>query len=112
MNREEMMKQIRVEAFPANNGTVLTCINLLNRHGFSPLEQVRMGAESWGVDKGAFLDGIHFLKQSGYIETRTIDGKLPGVDLADYDYKEIEVRASEKGIRLLAGTIADECVKV
>ena len=112
MNREEMMKQIRADAFPTNNGTVLTCINLLNRHGLSPLEQVRMGAESWGVDKGAFLDGIHFLKQSGYIETRTIDGKLPGADLADYDYKEIEVRASEKGIRLLAGTIADECVKV
>lgn len=112
MNREEMMKQIRADAFPANNGTVLTCINLLNRHGFSPLEQVRMGAESWGVEKGEFLDGIHFLKQSGYIETRTIDGKIPGADLADYDYREIEVRASEKGIRLLAGTIEDACVKV
>lgn len=112
MNKEEMIRQIRADAFPRNNGLVLTCINLLNRHGFSSLSRVRMGVENWGVEKAEFLDGIHFLKQSGYIETRTIDGKIPGADLADYDYKEIEVRASEKGIRLLAGVLSDECVKV
>lgn len=112
MNREEMMKQIRADAFPRNNGSVLTCINLLNRHSFSPLEQVRLGVENWGIEKADFLDSIHFLKQSGYIETRTIEGKFPDADLADYEYQEIEARASEKGIRLLAGTIDDECVKV
>ncbi len=112
MNRDEMMKQIRADAFPRNNGSVLTCINLLNRHGFSPLEKVRLGVENWGIEKADFLDSIHFLKQSGYIETRTIDGKVPGVDLADYDYQEIEVRASAQGIRLMQGSIADECVKV
>ncbi|MFQ8729958.1 MAG: hypothetical protein ACLSAC_05265 [Enterocloster bolteae] len=46
MNRDEMMKRIRADAFPANNGSVLTCINLLNRSGFSPLEQVRVGVKT------------------------------------------------------------------
>ena len=49
MNRDEMMRRIRADAFPANNGSVLTCINLLNRSGFSPLEQVRVGVKNWGV---------------------------------------------------------------
>ena len=83
MNRDEMMKRIRADAFPANNGSVLTCINLLNRSGFSP-----------------------------YIETRTIEGRISGADLADYNYDELEARASEKGIRLMQGSLTDECVKV
>ena len=49
MNRDEMMRQIRADAFPKNNGSVLSCINLLNRIGFSPLEQVRMGVSNWGI---------------------------------------------------------------
>ena len=103
MNRDEMMKRIRADAFPANNGSVLTCINLLNRSGFSPLEQVRVGVKNWGVEKPEFLDSIHFLKLAGYIETRTIEGRISGADLADYDYDELEARASEKGIRLMQG---------
>lgn len=112
MNRDEMMKRIRADAFPKNNGSVLTCINLLNRIGFSPLEQVKTGAENWGVEKAEFLDSIHFLQQSGYIETRTIEGKMMGADLADHSYRELEVRVSEKGIRLMQGSMSDECVKV
>lgn len=114
MNRDkaEMMRQIRADAFPSNNGSVLSCINLLNRSGFSPLERVRVGVKNWGVEKSEFLDSVHFLKMAGYIETRTIDGHNPGADLADYDYTELEVRASEKGIRLMQGSLNDECVKV
>lgn len=112
MSREEMMRQIRADAFPKNNGSVLTCINLLNRIGFSPLEQVRVGVSNWGIEKAEFLDSVHFLQQSEYIETRTIEGKTMGVDLADYGYQELEVRVSSKGIRLMQGSISDECVKV
>lgn len=112
MDRNEVMKRIRADAFPGNNGSVLTCINLLNRIGFSPLDQVKVGAESWGLEKAEFLDSVHFLQQSGYIETRTIDGKKMGADLADYQYSELEVRVSAKGIRLMQGSIIDECVKV
>lgn len=112
MSRDEMMKQIRADAFPRNNGSVLTCINLLNRIGFSPLEQVRAGVNNWGVEKSDFLDSVHFLQQSGYIETRTIDGKVMGADLADHGYQELEVRVSAKGIRLMQGSMSDECVKV
>lgn len=112
MSREEMMRQIRADAFPKNNGSVLTCINLLNRIGFSPLEQVRVGVSNWGIEKAEFLDSVHFLQQSEYIETRTIEGKTMGADLADYEYQELEVRVSSKGIRLMQGSISDECVKV
>lgn len=112
MNREEMMRQIRADAFPKNNGSVLTCINLLNRIGFSPLEQVRVGVSNWGIEKAEFLDSVHFLQQSEYIETRTIEGKAMGADLADCGYQELEVRVSSKGIRLMQGSISDECVKV
>lgn len=112
MSRDEMMRQIRADAFPKNNGSVLSCINLLNRIGFSPLEQVRMGVSNWGIERAEFLDSIHFLQQSEYIETRTIDGKVMGADLADYDYQDLEVRVSAKGIRLMQGSVSDECVKV
>lgn len=112
MNKGEMMKRIRADAFPSNNGSVLTCINLLNRSGYSALEQVRAGVKNWGIEKPEFLDSIHFLKLAGYIETRTIDGHVPGADLADYSYNELEARASEKGIRLMQGSLGDECVKV
>lgn len=112
MDRDEMMKRIRADAFPKNNGSVLSCINLLNRIGFSPLEQVRSGVENWGVERAEFLDSVHFLQQSGYIETRTIEGKIAGADLADYRYQELEVRVSEKGIRLMQGSVSDECVKI
>ena len=111
-DRDEMMRRIRADAFPSNNGSVLTCINLLNRSGFSPLERVRVGVKNWGVEKSEFLDSVHFLIVAGYIETRTIDGHVPGADFADYDYAELEVRASEKGIRLMQGSLSDECVKV
>lgn len=107
-----MMRKIRAEAFPKNNGSVLTCINLLNRIGFSPLKQVKAGVENWGIEKSEFLDCIHFLQQSGYIETRTVDGKVMGADLADYNYQDLEVRVSAKGIRLLHGSISDGCVDV
>lgn len=112
MNRDEMMKRIRADAFPKNNGSVLSCINLLNRIGFSPLEQVRMGVENWGIEKAEFLDSIHFLQQAGYIEARTIEGKSQEADLADHGYQELEVRVSEKCIRLMQGSVSDECVKV
>lgn len=111
-DRDEMMRRIRADEFPSNNGSVLTCINLLNRSGFSPLERVRVGVKNWGVEKAEFLDSVHFLKMAGYIETRTIEGHVAGADLADYDYMELEVRASEKGIRLMQGSLSDECVKV
>lgn len=112
MDRDEMMKRIRADAFPKNNGSVLSCINLLNRIGFSPLEKVMAGVANWGIEKAEFLDSIHFLQQSGYIETRTIEGKTMGADLADYGYHKLEVRVSAKGIRLMQGSINDECVKV
>lgn len=112
MERDEMIKRIRADAFPKNNGSVLSCINLLNRIGFSPLEQVKAGAKNWGVEKAEFLDSIHFLQQAEYIEIRTIDGKVMGADLADYDYRDLEVRVSAKGIRLMQGSIRDECVNV
>ncbi len=112
MNREEMVKKIRANRFPRNNGAVLMCINLLNRHGYTALEQVKQGVQSWDVEKEEFLDGINFLSQAGYIETRSIEGKVPGADLADYEYREIEVRVSERGIRLLQGSLSDECVEV
>ncbi len=112
MDRNEMMKRIRADAFPKNNGSVLSCINLLNRIGFSPLEQVMVGAKNWGVEKAEFLDSVHFLQQAGYIETRTIEGKVMGADLADYMYHDLEVRVSAKGIRLMQGSIKDECVSI
>lgn len=112
MDRNEMMKRIRADAFPKNNGSVLSCINLLNRIGFSPLEQVKAGVENWGIEKAEFLDSVHFLQQAGYIESRTIEGKSMRADLADYSYQELEVRVSEKGIRLMQGSISDECVDV
>ena len=74
-----------------------------NRSGFSAHWSRSGRSEKLGRGKAGISDSIHFLKLAGYIETRTIEGRISGADLADYNYDELEARASEKGIRLMQG---------
>ena len=75
------------------------------------MEQVRVGVKNWGVEKPEFLDSIHFLKLAGYIETRTIEGRISGADLATTIMTNWK-QGRRKGIRLMQGSLTDECVKV
>ena len=112
VTQEELRRKIRASQFPRKNGQVLMCVNLINRHGYTPLEQVEAGAKNWDVSRGELMDAFNFLAQEGYLESRSIRDHVMNADLADYSYRDIEVRLSGKGIRLLQGTLADPCVEV
>ena len=61
MNEKEMlMRQLRANAFPHNNGKVMQAINII-RHGYNRLTDVQQAAQIWGVSQNDFLDCINFL---------------------------------------------------
>ena len=64
MNEKEMlMKQLRANAFPHNNGKVMQAINII-RHSYNRLTDVQQAAQIWGVSQDDFLDCINYLAQS------------------------------------------------
>ena len=51
MNEKEMlMRQLRANAFPHNNGKVMQAINII-RHGYNRLTDVQQAAQIWGVSQ-------------------------------------------------------------
>ena len=53
MNEKEMlMRQLRANAFPHNNGKVMQAINII-RHGYNRLTDVQQAAQIWGVSQNA-----------------------------------------------------------
>lgn len=60
MNEKEMlMKQLRANAFPHNNGKVMQAINII-RHSYNRLTDVQQAAQIWGVSQDDFLDCINY----------------------------------------------------
>lgn len=67
MNEKEMlMKQLRANAFPHNNGKVMQAINII-RHSYNRLTDVQQAAQIWGVSQDDFLDCINYLAMAKYI---------------------------------------------
>ena len=76
MNEKEMlMKQLRANAFPHNNGKVMQAINII-RHSYNRLTDVQQAAQIWGVSQDDFLDCINYLAMAKYIQLRTIADKI------------------------------------
>ena len=107
MNPETMLKKARAAKFIENNGKVLRGINML-RIDYNKLSTIRKVLE---FDTDEFADSVNYLIEEGYIKIRHCDTKKD-IELADYPMDEIEGKLTAKGIRLLAGTIADDCITV
>ena len=58
-----------------------------------------------------FLSSVNYLFLSEYILLRKIKTK-EFADIADVPYEELEAKLSQKGIKLLDGTISDNSVEV
>lgn len=110
MDKEAIMKKVRAGNFMDNNGVVLRTINIL-RHEYNRLKGIAYALPNLAEDE--FLDSVNYLHEEGYIHLRDIDTKAEAVTgLADIDFKQLEGKLTAKGIRLLAGGIADPCVKI
>lgn len=107
MNPETMLKKARAANFIENNGKVLRGINML-RIDYNKLSSIRTVL---CLDSDDFADSVNFLIEEGYIKIRHCDTKK-NIELADYPMDEIEGKLTSKGIRLLAGTITDDCIAV
>lgn len=104
----EYMQKIKARNFVKNNGQVLRTINIL-RVGYEKLSDVKYALAD--VSEHDFLSSVNYLFLSEYILLRKSKTK-ESADIADVPYEELEAKLSQKGIKLLDGTITDNSVEV
>ena len=110
MNRdEELRRKLRSAQFIKNNGRVLRTINIL-RHQYERLDDISLALSDMPEER--YMDCINFLTEAGYIKLRNVTSKQAIAGIEDCDYKMLEAKLTEKGIRLLSGSITDEMVDV
>lgn len=107
MRDDELMKKLRASSFIENNGKVLRGINML-RTSYNRLSHI---GNALGIDRDDFADNINYLSEAKYIHLRHCDTKAPA-ELADYSIDELEGKLTDLGIRLLAGKVKDDCIRV
>lgn len=105
---QEYMQKIKARNFVKNTGQVLRTINIL-RVGYEKLSDVKYALGD--VSEHDFLSSVNYLFLSEYILLRKIKTK-EFADIADVPYEELEAKLSQKGIKLLDGTISDNSVEV
>ena len=111
MNEKEMlMKQLRANAFPHNNGKVMQAINII-RHSYNRLTDVQQAAQIWGVSQDDFLDCINYLAMAKYIQLRTIADKILVPDFADIGWDLLEAKLTAEGISVLCHKTKEEMAK-
>ncbi|MDE6834708.1 MAG: type VI secretion protein [Ruminococcus sp.] len=90
-----------------NNGSVLRTVNILKTK-YNKLKNLQFALN---LEKNEIENSINYLFESGYLHLRNAETKAP-TSLADADFDSIEAKLTAKGIRLLTGTISDECVDI
>lgn len=102
--------KLKTGNFVYTNGEILRIMNILSGqfHKLSGVAQVLKGE---GVSEGEFLDSTHFLAEDGYIRLRRICDRADAL-LADNEYSELEALLTNKGKRLLLGSIHDNLIEV
>ena len=109
MNEKDILNKMRSERFTDNNGTVLRAVNI-GRTNYNRLAQLRSALDT-DIDSAEFADAVNYLYLAGYISLRKISSGQPA-NTADDPIDECEAKLTADGIRLLAGKISDECVRV
>jgi len=107
MTEQEMKSKIRAGNFVENNGRVLRAINVL-RTKYSKLSGIKYALN---IDENEVADSVNFLHEEGYIHLRIVETKAPS-SLADASFDILEAKLTSKGIRLLAGGLSDNCIKI
>ena len=107
-NEREYLQAIKAKHFRENNGEVLRNINIL-RARYSKLEDIKFVMKN--VPENEFVDSVNYLYLSEYILLRKIKTK-ESADIADVPYELLEAKLSQKGIKLLDGSVTDNSVEV
>lgn len=107
-NEREYLQAIKAKHFRENNGEVLRNINIL-RARYSKLEDIKFVMKN--VPENEFVDSVNYLYLSEYILLRKIKTK-ESADIADVPYDLLEAKLSQKGIKLLEGSVTDNSVEV
>ena len=107
-NEREYLQAIKAKHFRKNNGEVLRNINIL-RARYSKLEDIKFVMKN--VPENEFVDSVNYLYLSEYILLRKIKTK-ESADIADVPYELLEAKLSQKGIKLLEGSVTDNSVEV
>ena len=107
-NEREYLQAIKAKHFRENNGEVLRNINIL-RARYSKLEDIKFVMKN--VPENEFVDSVNYLYLSEYILLRKIKTK-ESADIAGVPYELLEAKLSQKGIKLLEGSVTDNSVEV
>lgn len=108
MDRETLNKRINTGNFVETNGSIMRTLNVLATK-YSRLKDIRYAVS--GVSKAEIETSINYLNEAGYLHLREIDSRQ-ATTLADTEFERLEAKITAQGIRLLAGTLTDECVEV
>lgn len=108
IEEKEFHQKVRAKHFKDNNGKILRTINIL-RTGYEKLEDVKFAMSD--ISEREFTDSVNYLFLSEYIMLRKIKTKEPA-DIADVAWELLEAKLSQKGIKLLEGSLVDNSVEV
>jgi hypothetical protein len=109
MDKTELLRINRQDAFVRGNGSVLRTINLLKPQ-YTSLSTVGQALDALSED--IYVNCLNYLSLEGYIALRTMTGHMDA-NAEDLErYGELEAKLSAKGVRLLAGAITDSLVRV
>ena len=108
MDKSQLLQRMEAGEFIENNGRVLRTINIL-KEKYARLSTIRNALPD--VAEGDIRKCINFLEEEQYIHLRDIESKHTA-SISDCDLSDLEAKLSGKGIRLLCGSIKDDCIKI
>ncbi|MEG2841841.1 MAG: type VI secretion protein, partial [Ruthenibacterium sp.] len=83
-------------------------INIL-KEKYAKLSNIRYALPD--ISEGDIRKSINFLEEERYIHCRDIETKQDA-SISDSNLNDLEAKLSGKGIRLLSGSIKDDCIEV
>lgn len=109
MNTEKIQNDIKNSSFFHMNGTILRTLNIVvdSRCSLASLEYVFRQT----TDHSSFTESIRYLYESGYIRLTDCNNGNPA-DLKEDTFRDTEISLTAKGIQVLRGIIADNCIEV
>ena len=104
MEERELRRKMQAGELASNNGTVMRTLAIAGSDfKYLKLKSLLL-ALAGTMDKVALCSSINYLADSGYLQVRTIEEKLPA-SVSDMELEELEVKLTPKGTQL------QRCVK-
>lgn len=104
MEERDLRRKMQAGELASNNGIVMRTLAIAGSDfKYLKLKSLLL-ALAGGMDRMALCSSINYLADSGYLQIRTIEEKLPA-SVSDMELEDLEVKLTPKGTQL------QRCVK-